>query len=98
MPYHFVIVKSHVEAKPQGQVGSYSRKACAVSGFDRIVDIRPRGIYPVPPANHKAVGYHRKITYAEAHVYPAVHAGSRWLTPRVWENTNRAERRCVPSS
>jgi len=44
MPYHFVIVKSHVEAKPQGQVGSYSRKACAVSGFDRIVDIRPRGI------------------------------------------------------
>jgi len=24
MPYHFVVVKSHVEAKPQGQVGSYS--------------------------------------------------------------------------
>ncbi|KYM93334.1 hypothetical protein ALC53_00271, partial [Atta colombica] len=51
MPYHLVVVKSHVEAKPQGQVG-----------------------YPLPPANHKAVGYHRKITYAEAHVYPAVHA------------------------
>ncbi|EGI66677.1 hypothetical protein G5I_04794 [Acromyrmex echinatior] len=64
-PY-LVVVKSHVEAKPQEQVGSYSRKPAQFPDLIESSIYGPRW-YPVPPANCKAIGYHRKITYTEAH-------------------------------
>jgi len=74
-----------MEAKPRRQVGSYSRKPAQFPALieSPIYDSRR---YPPPPANREAVGYHKKITYAEAHVYPAVYAS------RV--GTRIAERRC----
>lgn len=74
------LLKPRGSKKPRRQVGSYSRKPAQFPALMESLIYGPRR-YPLPPANREAVGYHRKITYAEAHVYPA-----RRFTPRVWEH------------
>lgn len=77
---------SHWEAEPRRQGGSCGQKPAQFPVLiASSIHGRPRR-YPVPPANHETFGYHRKITYVEAHIYPAIHAS------RV--GTRIVERRC----
>ncbi|TGZ53887.1 Uncharacterized protein DBV15_01826 [Temnothorax longispinosus] len=82
---------THVKAKPRRQVGSYSRKPAQFPALIESPMYGPLTGNPFPSANREAVGYHRKITCAEAHTY--IRRGAARFTPRVWE-TRIAERRC----